>query len=159
MPNAKSNVILGIDPGPSQSAYVVWDTKTQTIVDHGQSDNITFRKNIIWVKDDIEPDICVIEGMAFYGKVMNGESFDTLMYIGRLQEIFEDNHELVYFPDIAYHFCNSRRGIKTSHINAVLTNRFGGKGTRKQPGVFYGIREHEWSALSAAIFYQDKIRG
>jgi len=158
MPNANSK-ILGIDPGPSQSAYVVWDTKTQQIVEHDQSDNITFRNEIIWVRDDIEPYICVIEGMAFYGKVMNGESFDTLMFIGRLREIFADNHELVYFPDIAYHFCNSRRGIKTSHINAVLTNRFGGKGTRKQQGRLWGVKEHIWSALAVAVFYQDKIRG
>jgi len=154
MENAKSK-ILGIDPGPSQSAYVVWDTKTQQIVDHEQSDNITFRKNIIWLRDDIEPDICVIEGMAFYGKVMNGESFDTLMFIGRLREIFADNHELVYFPDIAYHFCNSRRGIKSSHINAVLANRFGGKGTKKNKGKLFGIKEHVWSALACCILWED----
>lgn len=146
--------ILGIDPGTEQSAYVIWDTETERIVDHGQLKNRDFRVEMYGINDQFK---CVIEDVSFYGKVLNISTFETLKFIGRLQEIFWDRHTFVYFPDIAYHFCNSRRGVKTSNINAVLTARFGGKGTKKNPGKLYGIKEHEWSALAVAVYYADQM--
>ena len=143
--------ILAIDPGPKQSAAVTW--LNNEIWDHFQCDNESFLIHMSYYKH--RPIMCVIEDMAYYSKVMNKSSFDTLKFIGRLQENFSDNHALVYFPDIAYHFCNSRRGVKTSNINAVLVDRFGGKGTKKNRGIFYGIKEHEWSAVAVAVYYHD----
>lgn len=147
--------ILGIDPGPTQSAYVLWDSMSEEIKDMGQHPNDIFRTAVLNLQYSEIVDVCVIEDMAFYGKIMNRESFETLKYIGRLQEIFNKSHELVYFPDIAMHFCNSRSGVKTSNINAVLVDRFGGKGTAKRPGKLYGVKEHIWSALAVAVFFAD----
>lgn len=151
-------LIMGVDPGPNQSACAIWNTLNQQIVNYGQYPNNEFRTIVKNFNHNNCVDICVIEDMAFYGKVQNRESFETLKFIGRLQEIFLNNHSLVYFPDIAYHFCNSRRGVKTSHINAVLTDRFGGKGTKKKPGLLWGIREHIWSALAVCIYWADITR-
>jgi hypothetical protein len=144
-------VILGCDPGSDQSACVLWDTKQNRILKHWQEPNgvvLTILRGMVC------PDVCVIEDVAFYGKVLNKSTFETLKFIGRIQEIFPHNHALVIYPEIAVHFCNSRR-VKTSQINAVLMDRFGGKGTKKQPGVLFGIKEHEWSALSCCIHYAD----
>ena len=145
--------ILAIDPGPEQSAAVVWSIEDSKIIAHWQCLNRLFRAALHSWKSDI--DMCVIEDMEFYGKVMNSSSFDTLKFIGMVQEIFYTKHHLVIFPEIALHFCNSRNRVKTSNINAVLVHRFGGKGTKKNPGLFYGIKEHEWSAVAVAVYYYD----
>jgi len=149
-------MILGVDPGPEQSAGVVWDGCF--VVAHVQKPNNEFREHLLnleslWPKKFV----VAIEDVAFYGKVLNRSTFDTLKFIGRIQEIFPDNHHLVYFPDIAYHFCNSRRGVNTPQINSVLRSRYGEKGTKKNPGILYGIKEHEWSALAVAIYYSDTV--
>jgi hypothetical protein len=151
----KVSRILGIDPGPNQSADVIWDSKENKILTHFQGDNQIF---IMRVKMAISQDCfdaVVVEDVAFYGKVLNRETFNTLKFIGRIQQLCWPCHHLIVFPDVAYHFCNSRRGVKQSQINAVLTDRFGGKGTRKQPGILYGIKEHEWSALACAVYWSD----
>ncbi|MFA5379305.1 MAG: hypothetical protein WC455_26350 [Dehalococcoidia bacterium] len=153
-------LILGIDPGPEQSAGVVWDGAF--VACHIQKPNAEFREHLInleslWPEGYQRPFIVAIEDVAYYGKVLNRSTFDTLKMIGRIQEIFDKNHACVFFPDIAYHFCNSRRGVNTAQINKVLVDRFGGKGTKKNPGPLYGIREHEWSALAVAVYYAEAV--
>ena len=84
--------------------------------------------------------------------MLNVSTYDTLMLIGQLREIFHGYYKIVYFPDIAYHFCGSRRGVKTSNINAALLSRYK-KSTKKQPGPLYRIKGHEMSALAATIYW------
>ena len=145
-------IILGIDPGPTSSAAVLWNTKSEEVKASWTEENNLFREKLIAVRDTDPPGICVIEGITFYGKVLNVSTFHTLMFIGRLQEIFYGYYKIVYFSDIAYYFCGSRRGVKTSNINAVLLSRYK-KGTKKQPGPLYGVKGHEMSALAAAIYW------
>lgn len=148
--------ILAIDPGPEQSAGVIWDVDIGRVVACKQMDNRLFR---IFVKAQMKCgtfDVAAIEDVAYYGKVLNRSTFETLKFIGRLQEILHPHCHFVFFPDYALHFCNSRRGVKTSQINAVLTDRLGGKGTQKNPGPLYGIKEHMWSALAVAVYWADK---
>ena len=150
--------IFGIDPGPEISAGVLWDTELNRVMGATQTENDLFRMaaKIEWKEGNFN--VAVIEDVAFYGKVLNRSTFETLKFIGRLQEIFAPYCQFVYFPDYALHFCNSRRGVKTSQINAVLTDRFGGKGTQKNPGPLYGIKEHMWSALAVAVYWADLNR-
>lgn len=147
--------IMGIDPGPEQSASVIWDTQTKRILGHSQAENSLFKVGIKIAWMDGMFDVCAIEDVSYYGKVLNRSTFDTLKMIGRLQEILEPYSALVEYPSIAYHFCNSRRGVKTSQINKVLEDRYGGKGIKKAPGPLYGIKEHEWSALAVAVYYAE----
>lgn len=149
------NRILGIDPGPEKSAFVVWNRKEGSIIDHLQADNVAFRERLL----EVECDICVVEDVVFYGKVLNNSTFETLRFIGRIQEIFNDKCDTTSFPTYAYYFCNRRQGVSTAQVNAVLRARFGEKGTKKNPGKLYGIKEHEWSALAVAVYYSDKLDG
>ena len=149
-------IILGIDPGPTSSAAVFWDTKPEEVKASWTEENDEFRKKLIAVSDTDPPGICVIEGITFYGKVLNSSTYETLMFIGQLREIFYGYYKIVYFPDIAYHFCGSRRGVKSSNINAVLLSRYK-KGIKKQPGPLYGVKGHEMSALAAAIYWWENL--
>ena len=106
-------IILGIDPGPTLSAAVLWNTKSEEVKASWTEKNDEFRKKLIAVRDTDPPGICIIEGIIFYGRVINVSAFHTLMLIGRLQEIFYGYYKIVYFPDIAYYFCGSSRGLFT----------------------------------------------
>jgi hypothetical protein len=143
-------MILGIDPGPTRSAYAVWltDEKRAFPCETLANEDFLFKMR------RYHPDVIVIEDVSFYGKVLNKETFDTLKLIGRLQEIFPQ-HVLVDFPTKAYHFCNSRRGVTSGQIAKVIQAKYGGKGTNKLPGPFHGIRAHEWDAVSCAIWYAE----
>jgi hypothetical protein len=141
-------MILGIDPGPRQSAYAFWVTDERRVYPVETLANEDFLFKMRFYK----PDIVVIEDVAFYGKVLNKETFETLKMIGRLQEIFPE-HILVTFPTKALHFCGRRNGVSSGMIAQVIQGNYGGKGTVKQPGPFYGVKGHEWDAVACAIFY------
>lgn len=146
--------IVGIDPGPTQSAAVVMCTAlARPIVDMVQEPNDKFLAIMREYREKLTPDVVAIEDVTYYGKTVGKDVFDMLKIIGRLQEVFNGTSRLVPFPDIAVHFCGQRNGIKTSNINQVLIARLGGKGTKKAPGILYGIREHQWSALAVAQFW------
>ena len=146
--------IIGIDPGPTQSAAVVMCTAlAMPIVDMVQEPNEKFLAIMREYREKLAPDIVAIEDVTYYGLSVGRDVFDTLKIIGRLQEMFDGKHRLVSYPDIAVHFCGQRGGVKTSNINQVLISRRGPKGTKKAPGILYGIREHVWSALAVAQYW------
>lgn len=146
--------IIGIDPGPTQSAAVVMCTAlARPIVDMLQEPNEIFLASMREYKRKLTPDVVAIEDVSYYGLSVGKDVFETIKVIGRLQEVFDGSSRLVSYPDIALHFCGQRGGVKTSNINAVLVARFGKKGTRKEPGILYGIREHVWSALAVAQYW------
>jgi hypothetical protein len=44
---------------------------------------------------------------------------------------------------------------KDSNIRQALIDRFGEPGTKKVPGLLYGIKKDEWSALALGVFWHD----
>ena len=144
--------IIAIDPGTTQSAMVVWDTRF----------NEFFHKEIMSNEDMLRwlrgfegiYDIVVIEGIASYGMPVGREIFKTCYMIGRIMEIAH-TYELVYRKDIKMHFCGTTRA-KDSNIRQALIDRFGAPGTKKNPNpITYGIKKDLWSALAVGIFYAD----
>lgn len=150
-------MILGIDPGPKQSAYVFWDWRHQSIFNHGIFENVEFRHRMKQAYDLFfaEPLIPVIEMIQSFGMPVGKEIFETVLWIGRLIEIFNDlNTKLVYRRDIKIHFCGSPRA-KDANIRQALIDRFGPPGVKKNAGILYGIKKDEWSALAIAVYYQE----
>ncbi len=140
-------ILIGIDPGPTVSAWAAWDTETKRCPGSATIGNIDFLDRM---RNALIDNIC-IEDVAFYGRVLNCETFETLRMIGRLQEIFPQ-HTLVTFPVKALHFCNSRSKVTSGQMAQVLMARYGKKGTQKQPGPFLGVSGHAWDAVSCAIW-------
>lgn len=149
-------MILGIDPGPKLSAYVLWDGNR--VVAHSILDNHDFRvivKHHIPVNHGVFTP--VIEMIQSFGMPVGREVFETVLMIGRLIEIFGGgNIKLVYRKDIKLHLCGTPRA-KDSNIRQALIDRFGSPGTKKNQGTLYGIKADEWSALAVAVYYNDFI--
>ena len=153
-------MILGIDPGHIQSAYVVYQPETEEILEHGISENEKFLYEEIQLL--CKPEGCLIvaaiEMIASYGMPVGKEIFETVFYIGRLWERLEIAKELVYRKDIKLHICGTNRA-KDSNIRQALIDRLGSPGTKKVKGKTYGLKGDEWSALAVAIFWADRKGG
>lgn len=155
-------IILGIDPGPTESAYVIWDGSR--VIQHGMSENQLLIKSL---NPEVNVTHCAIEMIASYGMSVGQEVFETCVWIGRWLERWEyvsawseegSSFDAIRVTrkDVAVHLCNSARA-GDSNVSQALRDRFGEKGTRKNPGATYGIVKDEWSALAVAVTVYDRI--
>ena len=143
-------IILGIDPANVQSAFVIWDTATETILDKGIVENEQFLERLV-VDFSTYCEVIVCEMIASYGMPVGKTVFDTCLWIGRFTS---PTDTLVYRKDIKMHFCGSMRA-KDGNVRQALIDRFGEPGTKKAPGKLHGVSKDIWSALAVAVYYAD----
>jgi hypothetical protein len=148
------SVILAIDPGTVQSAWVVYDGHRQ-IVDFGIDPNETVRQ---FVKGWNGVGTVVIEKIESYGMAVGAEIFETVFWTGRFAEAAWPR-PVVRLPrrDVKLHLCNDSRA-KDPNIRQALLDKFGGRsatGTKKAPGPLYGIHADLWAALAVAVTYAE----
>ncbi len=152
-------IILAIDPGPERSAFVKWNGLN--ILDFGIFENEGEKPDI---KPNLIPDILVIEKIESYGMAVGASVFTTCIWIGRYIEKWRHGDckgkpwHLIPRRDIKLHLCGSARA-KDSNIRQALIDRFGPPGTKKNPGVTYGISKDVWSALAVAVTFYDTHKG
>lgn len=150
--------VLGVDPGPSQTAYVLLDDPC--VVEFATLDNLLFKGQLrrLWSLSDH----MAIEMIASYGMAVGREIFETCMWIGRYVELWDflgAGSTFVYRADVKMHLCKNN-SAKDANIRAALIDRFGpGKdkaiGLKKTPGPLFGISGDEWAALGVAVTYSD----
>jgi hypothetical protein len=106
-------------------------------------------------------DHLVIEMIASYGMAVGREVFDTCVWVGRfLQESPHQNKKQVYRKEVKMNLCHSMKA-KDSNVIQALVDRFAtgqpnhGKGTRKEPGWFYGFSKDVWQAYAVGVTYAD----
>ena len=148
-------MILAIDPGPKQSAYLFWDEK-RDIGEHG----IVLNEDLIehlWTYSAMA-DAVAIEMIASYGMAVGAEVFETCVWIGRFMQAACSERPLLRIPraEIKMHLCKSTRA-KDANVRQSLIDRFGAPGTKKASGVLYGIKSHEWAALAVAVTAYDRL--
>ena len=152
--------ILAIDPGAEQSAYCVWDSKEQKIVDKGIENNKVLLQKIHNLSTF--PDyFFVVETTQCFGMPVGKEVFETIWWEGRFCQVWSEGwgkeFMRIYRKDIKLHFCNSLRA-KDANIRQALVDRFGKPGTKKSPGTLYGVKKDIWSAVALAVYAADKRR-
>ena len=145
-------MILAIDPGPTESAYVAWNGTH--IVQHETCAN----------KETLEIIQCnpwrrvVIEWIEGYGKTVGNETFHACRWVGKFEQAGgcqEGDGHLVTRKEIKLHLCDSLQA-NDSHVRQALIDRIGPPGSKKAPGPTFGIVGHEWSALACAVTWWDK---
>ena len=154
--------IIGVDPGTSQTGWVIYNTISHSVENSGVTDNEEFLNSVI---ENEDYDIMAIERIASYGMPIGAETIRTIEYIGRYwQKVLDSNKisakvELFYKKvDINPTICGSNKA-KDANIRQAIMDMFpkngGGSnpsvGTSKQPGVLYGIGTHKWAALAVAL--------
>ena len=165
-------VILAIDPGNIQSGYVVVEhdnTDICRVLDVGKIDNVDV---FGLLKANITPDgvDAAIEMIAGMGMPVGQEVFDTCFWIGRFWEVATQapgirDLKKIYRREEKLDLCSSPTA-KDANIRQALADRYApgepnfGKGTKKNPGFFYGFSADMWAAMAVATTYFDKyIKG
>ncbi len=143
-------LIIGLDPGASQSAFVLWDGKE--ILDKGilPNERLLQKLGYAWVDS-----ILAIESMVHV--TMGGKSIvDTLLWAGRFYQAWQGEKEFV-----PVHVVRKALGAQNDPgIRAVLIQRFGEPGTKKSPGFTHGLQGrgyHFWRAFAVCVFYMDHL--
>ncbi len=150
--------IIAIDPGPKQSAVLFWTNEHVALPRIMPNEEL--RSWILETELLRNPKVVVaIEMIACYGMAVGAETFETCLFIGRLQEICEPigiRVMLVYRREVKILLCGSMKA-KDANIRQALIDKYGIVGTKKNPGKLFGISSHLWSALGVAVAAQNKL--
>ncbi len=144
--------ILAIDPGTTESAIVWW--QNGEIAAYGKYPNDSVREHV----DSLPAARVVCEMIASYGMPVGKETFETVRWIGRFEQVAIDSgkqFDVIYRKDVKMHLCQSMRA-KDGNVRQALIDRFGAPGTKKAPGKLHGIYGDVWSALAVAVTFADK---
>ena len=155
-------MILAIDPGNVESAFVIVTDDLSKVINKGKVYNVDLL-DIIWQIDNVSH--VAIEGIQSYGMPVGKEVFETCYFIGRLQETFLREHGkfplMIYRKEEKICLCHSLKANDTNIRRALIDiyapytpNK--GKGTKKSPGYFFFFLSDIYSALAVAHTYKKK---
>lgn len=145
---AGNGVMYGIDPGPINQSIVYFDGEVCRAMNCTLADEY---HPIFWPH---VPVAC--EWIESYGMAVGASVFRTVHAIGWLNAK-APAMRLIPRRDIKLHLCGSMRA-KDANIRQALIDRFGHPGTKKKPGLIYGIKSHYWAALAVAVTAMDLER-
>ena len=152
--------ILAIDPGPVESAYVIWDGH-QILAFNKCSNSVLLYQlyNQVTLSDYGPPaDVCIIEQIKSYGMPVSDSIFDTVYWSGRFREAWADKGYFDRIPrrEVKLHLCGSMRA-KDGNIIQALKNRFESdlKPRQRPKGILKGMRSDIWQALALAVYWSD----
>jgi len=150
-------MILAIDPGSTQSAYVVLDDDLKP-VSFGKIANAECKEAISKSIYIYQIKNVAIENVACYGMAVGKEVFETCVWIGRFTEKIESEARVpvkyIYRKDEKINLCGSMKA-KDSNIRQALIDRFGVVGVKADKGWFYGVSKDVWSAIAVGVTYAD----
>ena len=138
-------ITLGIDPGPRESAIVVWDGVA--VLSARDVPNSAVPHALAGVSAAI-----ACEWIECFGMAVGREMFETVFAVGTFSAAA--TLRLIPRRDVKLHLCASLRA-KDGNIRQALIDRFGIVGTKKNPGPLFGISQHRWAALAVAVTAHD----
>lgn len=155
--------LLSIDPGNVETGWVLMDEETYTPEQFGKTENEELLR-IIGSKE-FQFDYVVIEKIVSYGMAVGASVLETCMWIGRFYEFtrtrVSDDPVLQPRQEIRLHHCMNPKATD-SNVKQALIDRFAkntrnhGKGTKAEPGYFYGFHKDVWQAFALGVHYLDK---
>lgn len=163
-------VLLSIDPGNTYSGWVLTEEGTNTPIAFGKDRNEDILSRITSdnSNEQIDYDDAVIEMIASYGMSAGASLFETCVWIGRFMEAIRltsgIDASLVFRREVRLHHCLSTKA-NDSTVTQALIDRFGagasnrGKGSKKEPGFFYGFAKDVWQAFALAVYWSDQKKG
>ena len=151
--------ILAIDPGPAQSAFVIWDG--QALLRKDICANESLRDMLDNTGRYITyPPSLVIEMIGHYGSGMPAgkEVFETCHLDWPVYRVLAGAearaHPASYDQDASMWL---RTGQGCEDVRQALIDRsYGAPGVKKAPGVLYGVTSHCWAALALAVCAHDR---
>lgn len=151
--------IFAIDPGNKMSAYAYIVMPGFKILEFGKVYNEELKHKLKSMLFDSSPlpDMVAIEMIASYGMAVGKDVFDTCVWIGRFAEnVPSGTLKFIYRKDEKLTLCGNSRA-KDGNIMHALIDLYAkhdfktGKGTKKNPDVFYGVSADVWQAIAVGV--------
>lgn len=149
--------ILAIDPGPTESAFVILDGAQITL--KGKLPNADLLESLSDGATSVASTL-VIEMIACYGMAVGAEVFETCVWIGRFMQKFDRSaatHRITR-GQVKMHLCHSMKA-KDANIRQALIDRYGGPQCIKKGGALYGVSGDVWAALAVGVTWMDQQEG
>ena len=159
-------IVFAIDPGNEQSAWCIMNDKYE-LLDFGKQPNREVMSILIGRLTDTETAVSLIDNVALervasYGMPVGREVFETCEWIGRFAQEAEKKAKVsyIYRRDEKLYICYDSKA-KDSNIRAALIERFAkhdfknGRGTKKDPDYFYGVKADVWASIAIATTFLD----
>lgn len=151
---------FAIDPGNTQSALCVIDTKTLKPGPFLKADNDNIRQYIAGLSPKPE-DTVAIEMLQSYGNLIGRDVLETAVWVGRFYEQFLSygiTPILITRMEEKMHICHDSKAgdanIRRALIDRFCTHDFkNGKGTNKNPDFFYGFKADVWQAYAVGLTF------
>lgn len=153
-------MILAIDPGNEQSAWILYDRQNKMPVKFGKEPNDIVLEVLKKNKDKTNE--LAIEMIASYGMAVGQSVFETCVWVGRFIQLWTEINQKnkikkIYRKDVKIHICQTMKA-KDSNIRQAIMDRYGSTreiaiGKKNNPGPLYGISNDVWAALGVAITY------
>ncbi len=147
-------IVLGLDPGPEESALVEYDG--MLVLRHIKIPNHEILQ-FLTLYGETRARVLIVEQIAAMGMAVGAEVFETCFWSGRFVQSWTGNYDRLKRHEIKMHLCGNMRA-KDANIRVALMDRFGGSqsvGKKKTPGPLYGIAGDQWSALAVAVTWYD----
>jgi hypothetical protein len=147
--------VIAIDPGPTETAWVIWDGAT--LMSFAKEANEQVLERVRNHRGNTSH--CVIEQITSYGMAVGAEVFETVYWSGRFAEAYGAARvDRVPRLKVKLHLCHDSRA-KDANIRQALVDRFGGKdkaiGRKATAGPLYGVAGDVWAALALAVTWWD----
>ena len=157
--SADHPVILAIDPGPVESAWLVYNPWSGGIRAFAKVDNEHLLRTL---RNELAENLTtvVIEQIESFGMPVGREVFETVRWSGRFEEACERPVEYLPRRTVKLQLCGSSRA-KDPNVRQALIDRYGGSaaiGKKANPGPLYGISGDVWSALAVAVAWSEQQR-
>ena len=160
-------MILSIDPGTTESAYVLVDELNR--LKPLQFDKIPNEQMILEITKIVNSDPTVkisVEMIASYGQSVGNEIFTTCRWIGRFEEKCLSHGitpTLILRRNVKSCLIKGKMRGNDSEIRKALIAKFAqfdfknGKGTSKKRDVFYGFHSDIWQAMAVAVTHESML--
>jgi len=156
-------MLLAIDPGPTESAFVVWSG--EKTLELGIFRNESLLKEILPSVFRKYPGIeMVVEEVASYGMPVGRTVFETVYWTGRFIQAWvgtcpECNQGVAHRAkriDVKMHLCHNSCA-KDSNIRQALIDRFEPdlKPKCRPKDKLRGVSKDCWAALALAVYFDD----
>ena len=158
-----TNKILAIDVGTTESGYAImqFDKDDIELLSFGKIMNEAIMQII--KNDDYNQ--LVYEQFQSFGMAVGESTIESILWNGRLIQAAIDRGipvDRIYRKEEKLCLCNTLRA-KDANIRQALIDRYAktdkknGKGTKKEPDVFFGVKKDVWSAIAVGVTWREKM--